>query len=49
MEVAVHEYMGQLRGQLQLLAPPLESIGASEAIRSLSNGLPSGRWVKCSA
>ncbi len=45
----MHEYMGQPRGQLQLLAPPLESIGASKAIRSHPNGLPSGSWVKCSA
>ena len=49
MEVAVHEYMGQLRRHLHLLAPPFESIGASEAIRSLPNGLPSGTRVKGTA
>ncbi len=48
MDVAVHEDMGQLRGYLHLLAPPLESVGASEAIGCLRSGLPSGIRVKCS-
>jgi hypothetical protein len=49
MEVAVHENMRQLRGHLHPLAPLLDSIGASEAIRSFPNGLPSCSWVKCTA
>jgi hypothetical protein len=46
MYVAVHENTRQLRGHLHLLAPPLASIGASEAIGCLRDGLPSGTRVK---
>ncbi len=49
VDVAVHEDMGELRGHLHLLAPPFASIGASEAIGRLGNGLSSGTGVKGSA